>query len=121
MGIGIFKSKNVYDSNKFKDLPPKTRRHLLQPTVPSYEITLNAPLSGYFDEPANTPAVSIIYMLLTNSQCRGCVELQSSDRKVPLPFDPKLFSSACDRRVAVGAYRGVPGIIRSPAYAKDTE
>jgi choline dehydrogenase-like flavoprotein len=118
--IGFFKSEKIYDSKEFKELPFETRQHLLRPTVPSYEITLNAPWADYFTDPENTPANSVIFMLLMNSQCRGSVTLQSSDPSVPLVFDPKLFSHPYDRKVAVEAYRDVSRIVRTPAYAKDT-
>lgn len=121
VGIGFLKSDKVFDSSEFKQLPYETRQHLLRPTVPTFEITIGAPYSGYFDEPENTPATSVIYMLLMNSQCRGSVQLQSSDPSVPLVFDPKLFSHSYDRRVAIEAYREVARIVRSPAYAKDTK
>ncbi|KIX99407.1 uncharacterized protein Z520_04983 [Fonsecaea multimorphosa CBS 102226] len=120
MGIGFLKSDKVFDSKEYKELPYETRQHLLRPTVPTFEITIGAPYSGYFEDPENTPATSVIYMLLMNSQCRGSVTLQSSDPSVPLAFDPKLFSHPYDRRVAVEAYREVARVVRSSAYARDT-
>jgi choline dehydrogenase-like flavoprotein len=120
VGVGFLKSEKTFDSKEFKELPFETKQHLLRPTVPTFEITIGAPYSGYFDEPEKTPATSVIYMLLMNSQCRGSITLQSSDPSVPLRFDPKLFSHPYDRRVAVDAYREVARIVRSPAYAADT-
>jgi hypothetical protein len=88
--------------------------------VSSYDITMRAPWAGYFIDPENTPANSVIFMLLMNSQCRGSGTLQLSDLSVPLVFDPELFSHSYDRIVSVESYLDISRIVRTPAYAKDT-
>jgi choline dehydrogenase-like flavoprotein len=120
VAIGFSKSKDILESKEFLSLPKQVQAHLLQPTVPSYEFVLNAPFQGYFTDPENTPANSVLFMFLMNCQSRGTVSLQSSDPAVPLLFDPKFFSHPYDRRVAVQAYREMARIVKTPAFDKDT-
>jgi choline dehydrogenase-like flavoprotein len=38
MAIGFMKSQRIYDSAEFKSLPSEEQRHLMAPTVPSFEV-----------------------------------------------------------------------------------
>jgi choline dehydrogenase-like flavoprotein len=38
MAIGFMKSQRIYDSAEFKSLPSEEQRHIMAPTVPSFEI-----------------------------------------------------------------------------------
>jgi choline dehydrogenase-like flavoprotein len=66
---------------------------------------------------ANAPPLICIFILIMNCQSRGSVTLQSSDPKIPLLFDPNVFSHPYDRRVVVEATRDVLKIVESPTFA----
>lgn len=116
--IGCFKTPTGYSSAEFSALPEDTKRHLLSPTVPSYEIILDATVIEYFVDPANAKPYTSVFIFLLNAQAGGSVALQSADPKVPLLFDPNFLGHEYDRRVAVEAMREVLKVIASPAFAK---
>lgn len=119
MGIGFLKLEAVFETPEFKNLPEHVRHHLLKPTVPTYEFSINGPSFQYFLDPENaSPGVSV-FVFLMNLQSTGSVTLQSSDPKVPLLFDPNFFSHPYDRRLAVEVTREVLKIANSPSFSKD--
>jgi hypothetical protein len=36
--VGFMESERIYESKEFQALPPEEQRHLLAPTVPSFEV-----------------------------------------------------------------------------------
>lgn len=119
LGIGYLKSDSLLESAEFKDLPPADQEFLRKPTVPHYEIILNAAHIPHFIDP-NSPAGATVFIFNLNEHSKGEVTLQSSDPKVPLLFNPNFFSHPFDRRAAIEATRAVLKVINSPEFQKDT-
>ena len=114
-GLGMFKAPAVFESKEFIDLPEDSKRHLLAPTTPSYEVIIDAPPIEYFVDPTNSPALLAVYIFIMNEEARGSVTLQSADPKEPLRFDPNCFGHPYGRRVAIEATREVLKVVESPA------
>ena len=116
--LGFLKSDAILQSHEFQDLPDDVKQHLSLPTVPSYEFILGSNLREFFVDPANSPALVGVLIILANTQSRGQCTLQSSDPSVPLLFDPKLLSHPYDRRVALEATKEVFNLLNGPAFGK---
>ena len=120
MSVGWLKSDAVYQSEEFKSLPGARRHHLLQPTVPIFEVGINGAHPEYYIDPDNTPAMAGFAVFNLNTESRGSVTLQSTDPKEPALYDPNFFSHPYDRRVAIEAVREVMKVSRHPAFQRDT-
>lgn len=120
MTLGWLKSDAVYQSDEFKALPRHRRDHLLKPTVPLFEVGLNAANAEYFIDPDSAPALAAIVVFNLNTESKGSVTLQSADPKHPALYDPNYFSHPYDRRVAIEAIKELMKISQHPAFQKDT-
>lgn len=120
MGLGFFKLESLTKSPEFQGLPEDQKRLLEKPTVPHYELLLNAAHAPHFIDPENSKAGTTVFVFLLNMQSEGSAVLQSSDPKVPLKFDPNYFSHPYDKRAAVEATREVFKVINSPGFSRDT-
>lgn len=120
LGMAFEKLDTVYESPEFKDLPAETQKHLLQPTVPSYEYLFNGPSFEHFLDPQNAVASFGMSIILLNLQSTGSTTLQSADASVPLVFDPNYFSHPYDRRLAIEAYRDATKVLSIEDFARDT-
>jgi len=118
LGIGYLKADSLLESAEFKDLPADDQEFLRKPTVPHYEIILNAAHIPHYIDP-NSPAGATIFVFNLNEHSKGEVTLQSSDPKVPLLFNPNFFSHPFDKRAAIEGTREVLKVINSPEFQKD--
>ena len=117
---GFFKSDAIYQSDEFKALPQERQRHLLQPTVPLYEILLNGPSAEQLISPSTAQPLATIFIFVLNAGNSGTVTLSSSDPADPPLCDPKFFSHPFDRRVAIEATKEVMAVVNSADFQKDT-
>ena len=117
---GYFKSDAIYQSGEFKALPKERQRHLLQPTVPLYEIYLNGPSAEQLVSPSTAQPLATIFIFVLNAENSGTVTLSSSDPADPPLCDPKFFSHPFGRRVAIEATKEAMGVINSAEFQKDT-
>ena len=118
--IGWFKSAAIYRSDEFKALPPERQRHLSQPTVPLYEILLNAASAEHFVSPSTAQPLATVFIFLLNADNPGTVTLSSPDPADPPRCDPKYFSDPFSRRVAIEATREVMAVVDGAAFQRDT-
>lgn len=117
---GFFKSDAVYTSEEFKALPEERQRHLLQPTVPLYEILLNGPSAEQLISPSTAQPLASIVIFVLNAENSGTVTLSSSDPADPPICDPKFFSTPFGRRVAIEATRETMAVTDGAEFSKDT-
>lgn len=117
--LGWLKSSAIESSPEFAALPQSQQEHLKRPTIPHYELALNPADVEYFIDPANAPPQTTIGILPQNPQSTGTVELQSSDPRVPLLFNPNFLEHPFDRRVAIEGVREAMKIASQPSFAKD--
>ena len=117
---GFFKPDAIYQSEEFKALPKERQRHLLQPTVPLYEIVLNGPSAEQLISPSTAQPLSTIFIIVLNAENSGTVTLSSSDPADPPLCDPKFFSHPFGRRVAIEATKEVMAVVNGAEFQKDT-
>ena len=117
---GFFKSDAIYQSRDFEALPSDRQRHLLQPTVPLYEIFLNGPSAEQLISPSTAQPLATIFIFVLNAENSGTVTLSSSDPADPPLCDPKFFSHPFGRRVAIEATKEVMAVANSAEFQKDT-
>jgi choline dehydrogenase-like flavoprotein len=120
MGMAYLKLDTLYDTREFQELDTEQQAHLRQPTIPHYEVLVNAAHIPHFLEPDKGSAGESIFVFALNQQSTGWVKLQSADPSVPLLFNPNFFSHPFDRRLAIEATRAALKVIRSPEFSKDT-
>ncbi|KAL9115214.1 MAG: hypothetical protein Q9227_001008 [Pyrenula ochraceoflavens] len=118
--LAFLKSEELYQSQEFQSLPEHEKTHLLQSTVPSYELGINVPYEGHFTDPLNAVAVVLVFVFCLNLQSRGSVTLQSSDFSAPLLYNPCAFSHPFDRRVAIEGIRTTMKTMLSAPFSDDT-
>ena len=118
--IGFFKSDAIYQSDEFKALPEERQRHLLQPTVPLYEIFLNGPSAEQLSSPSTAQPLASVFIFLLNAENSGTVTLSSPDPADAPLCDPKFFSNAFGKRVAIEATREINVVAESAEFQKDT-
>jgi choline dehydrogenase-like flavoprotein len=114
------KLPSIFETSEFKALPQETQEFLQKPTVPTYELMLNAVVPNYYMEPETSPPLTSVFLFLLNHQSRGSVTLQSSDPRQPLRMDPNFFAHPFDKRLALEITRRMQKFIESPGFAKDT-
>lgn len=117
---GFFKSDAIYQSDEFKALPEERQRHLLQPTVPLYEILFNGPSKEQLSSPSTAQPLASIYIFVLNAENSGTVTLSSPDPADPPLCDPKFFSNPFGKRVAIEATRETMAVTESAEFQKDT-
>ena len=117
---GFFKSDAVYQSEEFKALPEERQRHLLQPTVPLYEIILNGPVAEQLSSPSTAQPLANVFIFVLSPENSGTVTLSSSDPADPPLCDPRFFSNSFGRRVAIEATRETMAVTQSAKFQKDT-
>ena len=117
---GFFKPDSIYQSEEFKALPKERQRHLMQPTVPLYEIFLNGPSAEQLISPSTAQPLATIFVFVLNAENSGTVTLSSSDPADPPLCDPKFFSHPFGRRVAIEATKEVMAVVNSAEFQKDT-
>ena len=116
--MGFLKSDKIIQSQEFKDLPEEVRKHLLLPTIPSFEVIANCPSKDMFIDPANAQPLVNIFGVLMNTQSVGSCTLQSSDPAVPLIFDPRFLSHPYDRRVAIELTREIFRVMNGEVFSQ---
>ncbi|KAJ5995365.1 hypothetical protein N7481_002342 [Penicillium waksmanii] len=121
LGIGWFKlTEQLISTPEFRALPADEQKHLLQETVPHYEIITHFPIHWFIpDFPTEALNYSCLLVFLFNAQTRGEVTLQSSDPDAPLLFNPKFLAHPFDRRLAIEALRDSFRVAKHESYTKD--
>lgn len=120
LGLAYLKLESLYDTPEFQSLPQAQQEYLQRPSIPHYEMIVNAAHIPHFIDPEHATAGASVFVFLLNQQSTGSARLQSSDPKTPLLFDPNFFSHPYDRRAAIEATREVLKVINSPGFSKDT-
>ncbi|TLS22460.1 uncharacterized protein PpBr36_09760 [Pyricularia pennisetigena] len=119
LGMGFFKNDATLRSAEFQQLPEKERRRMQKPTIPTYELVWNVTAPMYYETTKKLPALSVVLLILLNSQGRGAFTLQSADPAMPLRFAPDFLRAPYDRRAAIETTRELLKVAGSEAFQRD--
>lgn len=107
----------TFETEEFKDLAARTRIHIQQPTVPTYNMSFHGPFpSEHLTDEGLAYQSYTCYLM--NPQSRGTVALASKDPADKPIVDPAHLSHPYDRRVMIDAIRNTLHFIATPILAK---
>ena len=115
MGMGFFRSDNLFTHPAFVALPAAEQEHMQRPSIPLWEMVTMLPCLHPAAEEDKTYLT--LFCFVHCVQSKGSVSLASEDPKDPPRCDPALLAHDFDVVNAVATVRKVMEFVKTPALA----